>query len=400
MIDKTEVGKKIFTVRKKMGITQEKLSNLVNVTPQAISKWEKGITLPDTFLLPKLSELFNVSIEEILCINTKNNPSIQGQNSSVMLPGIKYHPCTPPLVGCIKSSLDYLGIHVSTGWISAPYAFMMNINSKVSFMGAEFWDDKGCFDELIRNCGGIHEYFSGYICESNIEQKRKEAWDIIRDSISKGFPCYAWEMDKPLYYLIAGYDKVGYYYIDQESMKIAGPKPFDELGKSEWGVLEVHIIRPGNISDNLKTLKDIFEYAVSVNNPDIYPPNPGYTMGTCAYQVWWEALSNEIFDYYGVAYNASFWAKCKKLASLFLQEAKLRVGIMNDIFDRAISNYENTAASLMQLSNMFPLSKIPDSNITEEQKEKAVKLLKAAQKSEMNGLLEINNLLMEIYKIW
>lgn len=255
MLDKAEIGRKIFTVRKRMGITQEHLSKLVNVTPQAISKWENGAALPDTYLLPKLSELFNISIEEILCINKKNNPAIQIENNPVMLPGIKYHPCTPPLVGCIKSSLDYLGIHVSTGWISAPYGFMLNINSEVSFMGPEFWDDQGCFDELIRNCGGIHEYFSGYSSENNIEQKRKEAWDIIRDSIDKGLPCYAWEMDKPLYYLIAGYDEAGYYYIDPESMKITGPKPYDDLGKSEWGVLEVHIIRPGSISDNLKTLK-------------------------------------------------------------------------------------------------------------------------------------------------
>lgn len=400
MVDKTEVGQKIFTMRKRMGITQEKLSNLVNVTPQAISKWENGVTLPDTCLLPRLSVLFNLSIEELLCINEKSNTTTQRQNYPVILPGIRYHPCTPPLVGCIKSSLDYLGIHVSTGWISAPYGFMLNINSEVSFMGPEFWNDQGCFDELIRNCGGIHEYFSGYISESDIEQKRKEAWDIIRDSIDKGLPCYAWQLDKPLYYLIAGYDEIGYYYIDPDSMKILGPKPFIELGKSKWGVLEVHIIRPGSISDTLKTLKDLFEYAINVNNPEIYTPNDGYTMGTRAYQAWWEALSNGTFDYYGVAYNASFWAKCKSLASLFLQEGKLRIGMMNDLFESAISNYESAAASLTQLSNMFPLNKTLESTITDKQKEKAVKLLKTAQKSEMNGLSAINDLLNEIYKIW
>lgn len=74
--------------------------------------------------------------------------------------------------------------------------------------------------------------------------------------------------------------------------------------------------------------------------------------------------------------------------------------MMNDIFDRAISNYEDAAASLMQLSHMFPLGENLNSTITEEQKEKAIKLLKAAQKSEMNGLAEINNLLNEIYKVW
>lgn len=115
MVDKMAVGKKIFSLRKKKGITQDNLAKLVNVTPQAISKWENGVTLPDTGLLPTLAELFHVSIEEVLCINDMHNSKKQEGNNKVMLPGIKYYPCTPPLVGCIKSSLDYLGIHVSTG---------------------------------------------------------------------------------------------------------------------------------------------------------------------------------------------------------------------------------------------------------------------------------------------
>ncbi|MNE28672.1 hypothetical protein D3C80_1221200 [compost metagenome] len=146
---------------------------------------------------------------------------------------------------------------------------------------------------------------------------------MIRDSIDKGLPCYAWEMDKPLYYMIAGYDEIGYYYIDPDTEKTSGPKPYMELGDTDWGCLEIHIIRPGSISDNLKTIKDIFEYAINVGNPDVHQPNQGFTMGTEGYRVWREALSSGNVDYYGMAYNASFWARCKSLAVLFLQERKL-----------------------------------------------------------------------------
>lgn len=401
MVDKETVGNKIYTLRKKMGITQDSLAKLVNVTPQAISKWENGVALPDTCLLPILSELFLVSIEELLCTRKeKDNLHPKKEKNRVLLPGIKYHPCTPSLVGCIKSSLDYIGIHVSTGWISAPYAFILNINDEVSFKGPEFWSDYGCFDELIRNCGGIVKNFSGHKRENNIVEKRKEAWAMIRDSIDKGLPCYAWEMDKPLYYLIAGYDETGYYYIEPHSMRIAGPKPYNELGESEWGILEIHVIRPGSISDHLKTLKDIFEYAINVSNPDMNRPNPGYTLGINAYQIWWEALSNRTADYYGAAYNASFWAKCKSLAALFLQEGKLRIGIMEDLFDRAISNYENTAKSLTRLSQLFPLNRISEHPINEQLTDEAVDLLKAAQKSELDGLGDISEILSRIYSIW
>lgn len=400
MVDKVLVGQKIFALRKKKGITQDNLAKQVNVTPQAISKWENGMTLPDTCILPILAEIFHVSIEDILCISCTFDNTAKNENSRVILPGIKYHPCTPPLVGCIKSSLDYIGIHVSTGWISAPYAFMLNINNEVSFKGPEYWNDNGCFDELIRNCGGVVKNFSGHKWEDNICEKRKEAWDMIRDSVDKGLPCYAWEMDKPLYYLIAGYDETGYYYIEHDSMKIVGPKPYTALGESEWGTLEIHIVRPGSISDNLKTIKDVFEYALNVGHPDIYHPNDSYTMGADAYRVWWEALSNGTADNYGVAYNASFWSKCKGLAALFLQEGKLRIGAMEDLFDSATAYYDNAAKSLSRLSKLFPLKGAVDYCIGEQQKIEGISLLKAAQKYELNGLAEINHILNEIYKIW
>jgi transcriptional regulator with XRE-family HTH domain len=145
MINKEEVGQKIFKLRKRKGITQEKLASLVNVTPQAISKWENGVALPDTYLLPTLANLFHVNIEELLCTESEYNKENQKtKRHRVLLSNIKYYPCTPPLVGCIKSSLDYIGIHVSTGWISAPYAFMLNINDEVSYMGPEYWSDNGC----------------------------------------------------------------------------------------------------------------------------------------------------------------------------------------------------------------------------------------------------------------
>lgn len=237
------------------------------------------VTLTDTCLLPTLVELFHVSIEEMLCIHSTRNYIKHEGNHQVILTGTKYFPCTPPLVGCIKSSLDYLGIHVSTGWISAPYAFMLNINDEVSFKGLEYWNDNGFFDELIRNCGGIVKNYGFHKSVQNIYEKRKEAWDMIRDSIDKGLPCYAWEIDKPLYYLIAGYDEIGYYDIEHDTLEISGPKPYIELGDTDWGCLEIHIIRPNSISDNLKTIKDVFEYAINVGNPTVHVPNQGYTMG-------------------------------------------------------------------------------------------------------------------------
>jgi transcriptional regulator with XRE-family HTH domain len=65
-MDSLKIGKRIALLRKKNGFTQEELAEKFNITPQAISKWENGHTLPETVLLPLLSKLFNSSIDSIL----------------------------------------------------------------------------------------------------------------------------------------------------------------------------------------------------------------------------------------------------------------------------------------------------------------------------------------------
>ncbi len=66
MLDTKKVGIKIAALRKSIGLSQEKLAEMLNITPQAISKWENGHTLPETTLLPILSQIFRCSIDDII----------------------------------------------------------------------------------------------------------------------------------------------------------------------------------------------------------------------------------------------------------------------------------------------------------------------------------------------
>ena len=59
------LGTSIAYFRKLNGMTQSELAGLMNVSPQAVSKWEQHISCPDVQLLPRLSEIFNVSIDEL-----------------------------------------------------------------------------------------------------------------------------------------------------------------------------------------------------------------------------------------------------------------------------------------------------------------------------------------------
>lgn len=56
---------KIAYYRKLSGYTQKQLAELVGVSSQAVSKWEQKISCPDIMLLPKIAEVFGITIDEL-----------------------------------------------------------------------------------------------------------------------------------------------------------------------------------------------------------------------------------------------------------------------------------------------------------------------------------------------
>ena len=60
------IGKRIGLLRRQKGLTQEELASHMGVSPQAVSKWENDQTCPDISALPKLAQLFGVTVDELL----------------------------------------------------------------------------------------------------------------------------------------------------------------------------------------------------------------------------------------------------------------------------------------------------------------------------------------------
>ena len=60
-----EIGRNIKTLRLAATMTQEQLAQKLSVTPQAVSKWESGVSMPDIQLLPELSVLLGTSIDAL-----------------------------------------------------------------------------------------------------------------------------------------------------------------------------------------------------------------------------------------------------------------------------------------------------------------------------------------------
>jgi len=60
------MSKSIVAQRKKRGLTQEELAEKLDVSPAAISKWERGISTPELSMVCKLADCFEISVDELL----------------------------------------------------------------------------------------------------------------------------------------------------------------------------------------------------------------------------------------------------------------------------------------------------------------------------------------------
>lgn len=60
------IGRKIAELRKAKDMTQLELADKINISFQAVSNWERGISMPDISKLPELAEIFDVSVDELI----------------------------------------------------------------------------------------------------------------------------------------------------------------------------------------------------------------------------------------------------------------------------------------------------------------------------------------------
>ena len=75
-MDQIKIGRFIAERRKKASLTQMQLAEKLDITDKAISKWERGIAMPDTSIMLKLCDILGSSVNELLCgekIDMENN---------------------------------------------------------------------------------------------------------------------------------------------------------------------------------------------------------------------------------------------------------------------------------------------------------------------------------------
>ena len=75
-MDQIKIGKFIAECRKQKKLTQMQLAEKLGITDKAVSKWERGITMPDTSIMLELCEILGISVNELLSgekVSMENN---------------------------------------------------------------------------------------------------------------------------------------------------------------------------------------------------------------------------------------------------------------------------------------------------------------------------------------
>lgn len=87
-----ELGNKISVCRQNMNLTQEELAKRLGVTAQAVSKWERGVSMPDVSLLTSLCQILEVSGDYLLGLEdkkTKKDSRMQDAFSEKILSNLR-----------------------------------------------------------------------------------------------------------------------------------------------------------------------------------------------------------------------------------------------------------------------------------------------------------------------
>ncbi len=148
MINKVHFGKRMASLRRRINLSQVELAEKLGVTSQAVSKWECGIALPDIELLLEVSNLYNVSINELLegrnIITKLASRSFEMDEIAYFLPKVEQN-----------YNVAWANEIVSEKWISHNWiSHMVNDNQISNGIGKRILDHKGLILEIGAGPGG------------------------------------------------------------------------------------------------------------------------------------------------------------------------------------------------------------------------------------------------------
>ena len=90
-MDAKSIGKTLATLRKKAGLTQSELANMLRISDKTVSKWENGQGYPDIVMFPEIAAIFNVTVDYLM-LGEKKGISFAGNMLVDVVKNIDIYP--------------------------------------------------------------------------------------------------------------------------------------------------------------------------------------------------------------------------------------------------------------------------------------------------------------------
>lgn len=264
-------------------------------------------------------------------------------------------------LGCLKGSLDYLGIPVSRPWLAGTtgQAFTIGIVQQICLSSVfarleEAYLD-GTMTRLGKNLGYHLEYHRFAGDDPEAQQKREQGWNRLKDAIDAGHPCYGYY--NFCYQLYVGYDEDGFYIGSGATNASQGPCTLQDSGD-----LCIVSPSPATASGDHNAVKDGLTFAVAhARAGDTGQPhdvNAYVAYGRAAYDRWIAAM--QAGKESGTWRAIDHYVRCRELAVQFLAEAEERLG--DDVAStvrEARAEYQSVCDTLWPIADAFGQGKKP-----------------------------------------
>lgn len=138
-----QIGLRLSNCRQNRNMTQEELAGRLGITPQAVSKWERGVSLPDISMLADLADILEVSTDWLLGLCEEQEPRAKGTEPSDVFAPDFVQKIQPEMGRCVRNSLDTLelvfGMELVPAFLGdSPYMELIQ-NMRIRLAEYGFW---------------------------------------------------------------------------------------------------------------------------------------------------------------------------------------------------------------------------------------------------------------------
>ena len=134
------IAENITRLRKSAKLTQAELAEKLNYSDKAISKWERGDSIPDVFVLSELASLFSVTVDYFLCEHSDNEkkPVLEEYKKRTRL-AVVLTACVSPYAVSALLFLIFSELYSKPDWLWKLFVLPLPLVAVLSLVFSAVW---------------------------------------------------------------------------------------------------------------------------------------------------------------------------------------------------------------------------------------------------------------------